>query len=75
MANVCGLSNKLRASSCNLLKKLQYLYEEDAERADKLSAVIQQLEDSGSPQSKSPSKELSGTLKNLKRMENVFRGK
>jgi hypothetical protein len=55
----------------------RYLYEEDNERADKLSAVIEVLENSAtpsSPQTKSPSKELSGTLKNLKRMENVFKG-
>ncbi|XP_069698430.1 uncharacterized protein [Periplaneta americana] len=77
MAAMCGLSNKLRGSSCNLLKKLRYLYEEDSERADKLTAVIEVLESSSatpsSPQTKSPSKELSGTLKNLKRMENVFK--
>lgn len=76
MAAVCSLSNKLRGSSCNLLKKLRYLYEEDSDRAGKLSAVIEVLENSASPnspQTKSPSKELSGTLKNLKRMENVFK--
>ncbi|XP_021932232.1 uncharacterized protein LOC110835863 isoform X4 [Zootermopsis nevadensis] len=76
MAAVCSLSNKLCGSSCNLLKKLRYLYEEDSERADKLSAVIEVLQNSAtpsSPQTKSPSKEISGTLKNLKRMENVFR--
>ncbi|PNF25769.1 hypothetical protein B7P43_G12373 [Cryptotermes secundus] len=76
MAAVSSLSNKLRGSSCNLLKKLRYLYEEDSDRAGKLSAVIEVLENSASPnspQTKSPSKELSGTLKNLKRMENVFK--
>jgi hypothetical protein len=55
----------------------RYLYEEDNDRAGKLSAVIEVLENStspNSPQTKSPSKELSGTLKNLKRMENVFKG-
>ncbi|KAK7869115.1 hypothetical protein R5R35_006584 [Gryllus longicercus] len=76
MAAVCGLSNKLRGHSCKLLKKLRYLYEEDSERAEKLSDVIDLLETTAppdSPQSKSPSKELSGTLKNLKRIETVFK--
>nr|CAD7597239.1 unnamed protein product [Timema genevievae] len=75
MAAVCGLSNKLRGSSCALLRKLRFVYEEDSERSEKLSSVIELLENSacGSPQTKSPSKELSGTLKNLKRLENVIK--
>ncbi|XP_067007417.2 uncharacterized protein [Anabrus simplex] len=76
MAAICGLSHKLRGTACKLLKKLRYLYDEDSERSDKLSDVIELLENTippGSPQTKSPSKELSGTLKNLKRIESVFR--
>nr|CAD7571688.1 unnamed protein product [Timema californicum] len=75
MAAVCGLSNKLRGSSCALLRKLRFVYEEDSERSEKLSCVIELLENSacGSPQTKSPSKELSGTLKNLKKLENVIK--
>nr|CAD7195672.1 unnamed protein product [Timema douglasi] len=75
MAAVCGLSNKLRGSSSALLRKLRFVYEEDSERSEKLSCVIELLENSacGSPQTKSPSKELSGTLKNLRKLENVIK--
>lgn len=70
-----GLSSKLKGSSCNLLKKLRYLYDEDSPKCHQLSAEIEQLEASepGSPQVKSPSRELSTTLRNLKRLESMLK--
>uniref|UniRef100_A0A1B6BX80 Uncharacterized protein n=1 Tax=Clastoptera arizonana TaxID=38151 RepID=A0A1B6BX80_9HEMI len=70
-----GLSHKLKGNSCNLLKKLRYLYDEDSPKGHQLNAEIEQLEASepGSPQVKSPSRELSTTLRNLKRIENMLK--
>ncbi|XP_046400861.1 uncharacterized protein LOC124167108 isoform X3 [Ischnura elegans] len=76
IAAIYGFSNKIKGSSYNLLKKLRRVYEGDVEKCEVLSEVINLLEEgdnsSVSSPSKSPSKELSGTLKNLKKLENVF---
>lgn len=55
----------------------RYLYDEDSPKGYQLSAEIEQLEASepGSPQVKSPSRELSTTLRNLKRLETMLKGK
>lgn len=82
-----GLSGKIKVGSCNLLKKLRYLYDEDSPKAHQLSAEIEQLEVSepGSPHhsavtntnnnnsNRSPSRELSTALRNLKRIESVIK--
>uniref|UniRef100_A0A1B6G551 CEP170 C-terminal domain-containing protein n=1 Tax=Cuerna arida TaxID=1464854 RepID=A0A1B6G551_9HEMI len=72
---LAGLSSKLKGSSCNLLNKLRYLYDEDSPKNHQLAAMIDQLEASepGSPQVKSPSRELATTLRNLKRLESMLK--
>lgn len=73
---VSGLSQKLKCSSSNLLKKLRYLYESDSIAAERLDMQIHLLEevDRTTPTSpiKSPSRELSSTLRNLKRLESAL---
>lgn len=58
---------------------LRYLYESDSIAAERLDMQIHLLEevDRTTPTSplKSPSKELSSTLRNLKRLENALQGK
>ncbi|XP_054282034.1 uncharacterized protein LOC128999496 isoform X2 [Macrosteles quadrilineatus] len=72
---LAGLSSKLKGNSCSLLNKLRFLYDEDSPKNHQLSAMIDQLEASepGSPQVKSPSRELATTLRNLKRLESMLK--
>lgn len=76
MVAVSGLSQKLKCSSSNLLKKLRYLYESDSIAAERLDMQIHLLEevDRSTPTSpiRSPSRELSSTLRNLKRLESAL---
>ncbi|XP_052133319.1 uncharacterized protein LOC113216119 [Frankliniella occidentalis] len=71
-----GISQKLKCSSSNLLKKLRYLYESDSIAAERLDMQIHLLEevDRTTPTSplRSPSRELSSTLRNLKRLESAL---
>lgn len=73
-----GASQKLKCSSSNLLKKLRYLYESDSIAAERLDMQIHLLEevDRTTPTSplRSPSRELSLTLRNLKRLEGALQG-
>lgn len=76
VAAMFSVSQRVKGSSCKVLKKLRYLYEEDSERSEKLGDVIELLENTGgfsSPQNRSPSKDLSATLKTLKCVETVFK--
>lgn len=52
------------------------LYDEDSPKNHQLRVMIDQLEASepGSPQLKSPSRELATTLRNLKRLESMLKG-
>ncbi|XP_046677475.1 nucleolar and coiled-body phosphoprotein 1 [Homalodisca vitripennis] len=72
---LAGLSSKLKGSSCNLLNKLRCLYDEDSPKNHQLASMVDQLEASepGSPQVKSPSRELATTLRNLKRLESMLK--
>ncbi|XP_059480039.1 nucleolar protein dao-5-like isoform X2 [Neocloeon triangulifer] len=75
IAAIHGFSNKIKGSSHNVLGKLRVLFQEDQEKVLMLEDALNLLEESEpattSP-NKSPSKELSGTLRNLKKLEHVF---
>ncbi|KAL0274306.1 UNVERIFIED_CONTAM: hypothetical protein PYX00_006759 [Menopon gallinae] len=78
MTAINDLSYKLRFKSCNLLKKLLYVYEADEDRSFRLRDEIATLENrnassTSSPIHQSASRDLSSILKNLKSMENVLR--
>jgi len=76
IATIHSMSNKIRSASRNLLEKLQVQYTDNENGAllEEMVAQMKELEMSSSNSSpnKSPSRELSGTLKNLKKLEQVI---
>ncbi|XP_065343321.1 centrosomal protein of 170 kDa-like isoform X3 [Cloeon dipterum] len=75
IAAIHGFSNKIKGSSHNVLGKLRVLFQEDQDKVLMLEDALNLLEESEpttSSPNKSPSKELSGTLRNLKKLEHVF---
>ncbi|XP_021963962.1 putative GPI-anchored protein pfl2 isoform X2 [Folsomia candida] len=76
IATIHSLSNKVRTSSRHLLEKLQ-MQHIDNENGALLEEMVNQLKElelssTNSSPNKSPSRELSGTLKNLKKLEQVI---
>ncbi|XP_018023411.1 uncharacterized protein LOC108679320 isoform X5 [Hyalella azteca] len=76
ISTIHSLSNKVRGTSENLLQKLKTQYgEEDRDRADLLQNVLNHLNsesESASSQIRSTSKDLSGILKNLKKIQTAL---
>ncbi|KAK6622953.1 hypothetical protein RUM43_008805 [Polyplax serrata] len=78
MTAISDLSYKLKLKLCNLLKKLDYLYDPNDEKSYKLRSEIKFLETrrnsaKNSPIHQAASRDLSATLKNLKDLENVLK--
>lgn len=76
IATIHSLSVKVRTASRHLLEKLQVQHAND-ENGALLEEMVSQIKDlealsNASSPNKSPSRELSGTLKNLKKMEQVI---
>ncbi|CAL8110728.1 unnamed protein product [Orchesella dallaii] len=76
IATIHSLSNKVRTSSRHLLEKLQVQHAND-ENGALIEEMVSQLKELEGPTNntspnKSPSRELSGTLKNLKKLEQVI---
>ncbi|ODM99516.1 hypothetical protein Ocin01_07160 [Orchesella cincta] len=77
IATIHSLSNKVRTSSRHLLEKLQVQHANDENGAliEEMVSQLKELEvpsNNASSPNKSPSRELSGTLKNLKKLEQVI---
>jgi len=74
ISTIHSLSNKVRTSSRHLLEKLQLQQSDDENGAlmEEMVSQLKELEVAASPQHKGPSRELSGTLKNLKKLEQVI---